>query len=182
MPTLKNKIIREILRVEGGYVNNPLDSGGETNYGITEKTARAYGYVGEMQEMPVEFAFDVYVNTFWNRIRGDELAELSERVTSEIADTAVNMGVGTASRFLQRMLNVLNKNGSLYADIKIDGSIGKKTLDALDAFLSSREEEGERVLIRGLNCLQGARYVDLAEKRAKDEAFIFGWLLNRVVI
>ena len=40
--------------------------------------------------------------------------------------------------------------------------------------------DGEVVLVRALNSLQGAFYVELAEKRQKDEAFVYGWLLNRV--
>lgn len=38
---MKDKIINEIIRVEGGYVNDPRDSGGETNFGITVAVARA---------------------------------------------------------------------------------------------------------------------------------------------
>jgi len=35
-------------------------------------------------------------------------------------------------------------------------------------------------MVLALNCLQGAFYVELAEKREKDERFVYGWLLNRV--
>ena len=31
-----------------------------------------------------------------------------------------------------------------------------------------------------LNCLQGAYYVDLAERREKDQRFMYGWLTHRV--
>lgn len=39
-----NPIIDGILGLEGGYSTNPKDKGGETNWGITEATARAHGY------------------------------------------------------------------------------------------------------------------------------------------
>lgn len=46
MKNLKREIIDEIIRVEGGYVNDPADSGGETNFGVTVAVARAHGYTG----------------------------------------------------------------------------------------------------------------------------------------
>lgn len=42
-----NPVIDGILSLEGGYVNNPADRGGATNWGITEATARAFGYKGD---------------------------------------------------------------------------------------------------------------------------------------
>jgi len=45
---IKQEIINQIIDVEGGYVNDPSGSGGETNFGITEAVARAYGYAGAM--------------------------------------------------------------------------------------------------------------------------------------
>ena len=49
---LKDQIIDEIIRKEGGYVNDPADSGGETNWGITVNRARQSGYNGDMRTMP----------------------------------------------------------------------------------------------------------------------------------
>ena len=49
---LKDQIIDEIIRKEGGYVNDPADSGGETNWGITVSRARQSGYNGDMRTMP----------------------------------------------------------------------------------------------------------------------------------
>ena len=57
---MKERIINEIIRVEGGYVNDPSDSGGETNFGITVAVARANGYVGCMLDLPRSVAFDIY--------------------------------------------------------------------------------------------------------------------------
>ncbi|MNM79477.1 putative Peptidoglycan domain protein [compost metagenome] len=88
----------------------------------------------------------------------------------------------TASRFLQRALNWFNRGGLDYQDLTVDGHIGPATLSALDGFLRVRKTQGELVLLRALNALQGARYGELVENRAKDEEFIFGWFLNRVVI
>lgn len=175
--SLKETVINEILRVEGGFVDDPSDSGGATNFGITEPVARAAGYTGSMRDFPKKMAFEIYSKRYWDSVCGDQIAELSERVAAEIVDTGVNMGTGRAAKFLQTSLNVLNDRARLYSDISVDGAIGPGTIGALRAYLENREEE---VLLKALNCLQGAFYIELAQKRNKDEKFIYGWLKNRV--
>tara|TARA_R110000744_G_scaffold333450_1_gene438848 strand:+ start:10136 stop:10666 length:531 start_codon:yes stop_codon:yes gene_type:complete len=174
---MKERIINEIIRVEGGYVNDPSDSGGETNFGITVAVARQFGYVGAMRNMPRSTAFDIYSAKYWDAVKGDDLAKLSELVAEEVVDTSVNMGPGRAGKFLQRSLNVLNNRGSLYLDLTVDGAIGNATISALRAYLNGR---GEETLVTALNCLQGAYYITLAERREKDERFVYGWFKNRV--
>jgi hypothetical protein len=49
-------------------------------------------------------------------------------------------------------------------------------------FLKARGSQGEVVLLRMLNALQGARYIEITEERVQNEDFIYGWFLNRVVI
>ena len=176
---MKRAIINGIIDVEGGYVDDPNDSGGATNCGITEAAARAYGYRGSMRDLPHEVIFNIYSERYWDSVKGDALAQLSERVAAEVVDTGVNMGVGTAAIFLQRVLNVMNDCGKLYPDVAVDGHIGPATLKALSWYLAVRSDT---VLCRALNCLQGARYIELAEQREKDERFLYGWLKNRVVV
>lgn len=178
MSSLKNKIIDEIIRVEGGYVNDPDDSGGETKFGITKEVARAFGYSGPMIDLPREIAFKIYEGRYWTPIRGNDLESLSVAVATEVVDTGVNAGIHRASVFLQRSLNVLNNRAKLYPDIAVDGLIGDGTLTALSRYLEYRDED---TLVNMLNCLQGAFYVELAERREKDERFIYGWFKNRVV-
>ncbi len=179
MVMLKERIIDGIIAVEGGYVNDPNDSGGETNFGITAEVARANGYTGYMRDMPRSVAFDIYAAKYWDVVKGDQLVELSEAVAEEVIDTAVNMGPGRAGKFLQRSLNVLDKRGMLYSPVTADGVIGGNTLTALGMYLGHRDEG---TLVKALNCLQGAYYITLAERREKDEAFVYGWLKNRVVV
>ena len=174
---MKEKIINEIIRVEGGYVNDPEDSGGETNFGITVAVARQFGYAGTMRHISRSTAFDIYSAKYWDAVKGDGLVKLSELVAEEVVDTSVNMGPGRAGKFLQRALNVLNKRGSLYRDLTVDGAIGKATISALRAYLDKRDE---KTLVKALNCLQGAYYITLAERREKDERFVHGWFKNRV--
>lgn len=174
------EFINDVLKKEGGYVNDPSDSGGETNWGITRAVARQNGYTGPMKDMPRNVAVDIYYARFWASVRGDEIARMSPSIALKIADIAVNMGVGRAGEFTQRLLNVFNLNEKTYPDLVVDGDIGKKSVSALKSFLDLRGGDGELVFIRGLNCLQGSFYVTLAERRAKDESFVFGWLLNRI--
>lgn len=180
MTAVRDKIINEIIRVEGGYVDNPDDSGGPTKYGITEAVARADGYKGNMKDFPVEWAFRIYQKKYWDVNRLSDIELYAPRIAEELADTGVNMGVGRAANFLQRSLNVLNQKGFIYPDLKVDGVIGPGTISALKAMLAHRGKDGEAVLFKMLNSLQGAAYVELAEKREKDETFVFGWFKHRV--
>lgn len=177
MSTLKDDIINDIILVEGGYVNDSSDSGGETNFGITKTVARAFGYMDDMRLMPRGVAFDIYVAKYWDIVKADDMVELSEAVAAEVVDTSVNMGPNRAGTFLQRSLNVLNNRGSSYPDLTIDGNIGHATISALASYLYTRKGG---TLVKMLNCLQGAFYVELAERREKDERFIYGWFKNRV--
>lgn len=180
MSDLFDRIAPRLLNVEGGYVNDPRDSGGETNHGVTIAVARAHGYLGPMRDLTRAQALAIYRSAFWQRPGLHLVAPLSEKIAEELFDTGVNMGVGAAGTFLQRALNALNRNGTDYADLKVDGAIGPITAKALAAFLKKRGRDGEKVMLRALDSLQGAAYIQLAEQREKDEAFTFGWLLHRV--
>jgi len=174
-------LIDALIEREGGYVANPADKGGATCFGITEAVARANGYCAAMRELPREEAAQIYRRLYWLRPRLDEVAKRSERVAAELFDTGANMGPAVAITFLQRALTALNRNGQDYADLVPDGRVGPQTLGALDAFLSLRgKSSGETVLLRALEALQGERYLRLAERRPANEAFLYGWLANRI--
>ena len=171
------KAFDHIILVEGGYSDNPFDSGGKTKYGITEELARSYGYVGHMKDMPLSKAKQIYKTHFWDKLMLDDVSVVSYNTAHEMFDTGVNMGRARAGTFLQRSLNVLNYKQSITPDIKVDGLVGKNTLKSLKAVFSKR---GDEVLYNMLNCLQGAFYVTLAERREKDETFVYGWYKNRI--
>lgn len=181
MKTIDN-IIDDILRVEGGYKDDTRDSGGATCWGCTEAVARAAGYAGAMQLLPKEKARDIYFRQYVSGPNFDDVLSVSAAIAAELVDTGVNMGTGTATQFLQQALNAFNEQGKRYPDLKVDGQLGLGTISALKAFLAHRGPQGEAVMLRALNCLQGARYLQLAEQRPKDEAFIFGWLANRITV
>lgn len=170
----KDDIFNEILGKEGGYVNNPNDKGGATNWGITEAVARAHGYTGDMKNLTREQALQIYEIDYWYKPNFSSVVDIAPQVAVELADTGVNMGVTVAAKFLQRALNVLTD-----ATLIVDGIIGTGTLNALKQYMQKRDE---LTLVKALNCLQGARYIELAEQRPANKTFIHGWLSKRVSI
>lgn len=170
-------------RVEAGYVNHPSDPGGETNHGVTVRVARAHGYTGPMSELPLAVAVRIAKEEYWDAIRGDALTAVSEPVAQEVFDTHFNLWPGAAGRFLQESLNSLNRQARDYPDLKVDGDIGPATLAALGAYFARRRaDDGELVLLRVLNSLQGAEYVRQAKVNTAKEDFVFGWFRHRVAI
>ena len=179
------KMVRTLIGVEGKYSNNPNDAGGETMWGITHKVARENGYVGAMKDMPREVAEQLYLAIYFEKPNFNLVWGVSPQIAHELMDTGVNMGTGTATKFLQQSLNVLNKSHKdvpLYPELIVDGDLGRGTLSALMLFLKTRGAEGELVLMRMLNALQGARYIAITDGRVQNEEFIYGWFLNRVVV
>lgn len=111
------QIFNRLIGHEGGYVNDPRDPGGETNWGITKRTAQANGYQGSMRAMTREQAYKIYYSAFWLRYQCDKMPEA---VAYQFFDAAVNHGLGNASRMLQRAVNVAD-----------DGIIGNMTIAAI---------------------------------------------------
>jgi len=181
-PFFTNHVRPMLTAAEGGYVNHPSDRGGETNHGITKDVARRYGYAGLMRDMPLAFALSVYEARYVREPGFGKVAELSVPIAKELVDTGVNMGQAVAADFLQVALNALNQQGKAYPDVKLDQDVGPATLGALAAFLKLRGKQGEVVLLRALNSLQGARYLSISASRPQNEDFTYGWFANRVVI
>ncbi len=177
-----DEIIDETIGVEGAYSNHPADRGGPTKWGITQQTARAFGYAGRMDELRREEAKRIYRARYWSAPRFDTIAAVSLSIATEMFDTGVNMGPAIAGRFLQRALNGLNREAGDYADIAVDGNVGPMTVAALRAFLGKRPKGGERVILRALNAQQATRYLEIVEARPSQETFLYGWLDNRVTM
>ena len=175
-----DQLIEEVIAREGGYSNHPADRGGPTRWGITQAVARQHGFAGDMRVFPREEAAAIYRRLYWLRPRIADVADRAPALAAELFDTGINMGPAVAARFLQRALNALNRNGADYRDMAVDGAIGPATLTALAAFLDRRGPSGEAVLIKAVEALQGERYLALAESRPANEAFLYGWLANRI--
>lgn len=173
--------INDLIEREGGYVYDPRDSGGETKYGITLATARAYGYTGAMRELPRDTAQTIYLRRYWVEPGFHKVDALYPALADCLLDFGVLAGQTTAVKHLQRVLNVLNRNQVDYPDLVPDGRIGSITLAALRAFLAKRGREGAGVLFGMVAAQQSNYLLELAERRPKDEAFQYGWQLNRAL-
>lgn len=88
-----------LLGHEGGYVNDPNDPGGETKWGISK---RSYPDL-DIKNLTREEAKVIYRRDFWDRIHAEEL---HSAVAFQAFDTAINSGIGTSVRLLQRALGV----------------------------------------------------------------------------
>lgn len=93
------QVIERVLGHEGGYVNNPADPGGETNWGISKRS-----YPGlNIKDLTRKDAIEIYRRDFWNVLHGDSLYD---GVAFQLLDFAINSGTGTAIRYLQRAVGV----------------------------------------------------------------------------
>jgi lysozyme family protein len=173
-------LIDDLITREGGYTANPADRGGPTRFGITQQVARAHGYAGDMARLPRDTAIAIYRADYWTGPRLDALFAVAPKIAAELFDTGVNMGTATAAGLLRRALNALNRGAKDYPDLPASGAIDDAVLAALKAYLRVRGAAGETVLAKALDALQGARYVSLAETRPANEAFLYGWLANRL--
>lgn len=114
--------LKRVLKHEGGYVNNPHDKGGETNYGVTIGTARQFGYTGSMRNIPMTVVEEIYKARFWDALNCDEYAtKYGFAFAFQLFDAGVNHGACHAKRMLQRAVGVVD-----------DGIIGKITKQAMN--------------------------------------------------
>lgn len=173
-------IIDETLKIEGGYVYDPVDRGGETYKGISRRAHPDWpGWIiinryksisgfeklldgnSELQTLVIDLYERVYLEPF------KQIPD--EAIRAELFDTAVNMGVGRAAMMLQDALNLLNRNGDLYDDLIPDGMIGAKTMAAYSAVKPA-------VLLKVLNGLQFMRYFEIVEGNPLQEKYFAGWM------
>ena len=169
---------------EGGYANNPKDSGGETYKGIArniEKSWKGWPIIDaikrrvgtnpnaidrEAAKDPVlqSLVLRTYKNNYWDKLNLDNIQD--QRMANELYDTGVNMGVGTSGKFLQRVIRVATK-----VDLTVDGKVGSKTIDAFNAL----KDSDRYVVWKLFNCLQGWRYVAICEAKPSQEIFLRSW-------
>jgi len=110
-----------VIQSEGGYANDPLDPGGETNLGVTKRAWEEYigqqADEAEMRSLTAEIVKPFYKAKYWDKIKGDDLPS---GVDYAAYDLAVNSGPARAAKYLQQI-----------AGVPVDGVIGPKTLAAI---------------------------------------------------
>ena len=179
------------LKHEGGYTNDPIDAGGETYKGITKRFEKNWGgwvIIDSLRNDPnfpkclddneelQEKVMEVYKRKYWDIFWGDEFN--NQDIANEMFDTGVNMGTSRAIKYLQKSLNLLNRDQKNYRDISEDGVIGKNTLNTLNNFLNKFKKD-VKYLLKLMNLFQGMHYINYMSKSSKQERFARGWL-NRV--
>lgn len=174
------QLIDAVIQREGEFSDNPADKGGPTRWGITEAVARQSGFAGDMRALPRDFAVAIYTRRYINEPGFNKVLAVSSAIGEEMVDTGINMGASLPGPWLQRVLNALNQQARTFPDLVVDGDLGPATIAALRTIIQQRGADGETVIARALNCLQGARYLEITEGRQANEAFYFGWMLNRV--
>ena len=158
------------LAHEGGFVNNPLDHGKATNFGISMATLSAWrtshgkpeATVDDVKALTVAEVSDIYKALYWDKIGGDQLA--SGGVAAALFDTAVLNGVGTAAKAAQTIANLLGNSPPL----TVDGCLGARSIAAINAC-------DPRKFVLQLIDLLLARYVSIVTADATQMAFLSGW-------
>ena len=144
-------IIVVVLHHEGGYVNDPKDPGGETNFGIAK---RSHPDV-DIKNLTEEGAKEIYKEHYWDR---NKVEDLPENLRHIYFDMCVNQGRSRAVRIMQRAANAKGAN------LKVDGGMGPKTIAAMDGV------ELDRV-----RAYRVKYYADLVTRKPDLEKFYFGW-------
>ena len=158
------RIFDYLLRVEGGYSDDENDKGGKTKYGITEEEARDFGYKGDMQDLTKDFAKNIYLKKYYLGNKLDKVVD--DKVALSICDWAINSG-RNGTKNVQIAVNQLTN-----ANLDVDGIIGNKTLEALNAV------DPEKFL-EIYHILQRIYYRSKVVADKTQERFLTGWL-NRV--
>lgn len=152
--------ITEVLKNEGGYVDHPLDKGGPTNYGITQKTLSDFlgheATKNEVQNLSMDVVRQIYKQNYWDRL---SLSKLKDPVLASVLfDQAVNRGTRKVAEQIQSSLGV-----------KVDGIIGPITLRAIN------ERDSMKFLIEFVKRSQ-LSYCDIVVSNPSQVVFLKGWI------
>ena len=156
-------LIAGIIKVEGGYVDDPNDPGGATKYGITIATLKAWRKEPvtkqDVMDLTVEEAEDIY---FFEYVAKPKFNQLNSLIVRDLlVDSGVQHGPGNAVKFLQRA-----------AGSPADGIIGPATLRAANAV-------PEFHLFLKVLAARQRFYGNICSNRPKSRKFSGGWF-NRM--
>lgn len=150
-----------ILRWEGGFVNDPNDSGGATNKGVTLATYRRYkgesALVDDLKAITDEDWDAIFKTMYWDKFKADEIA--SQTVANLCVDWLWMSGT-KAIKYVQRLIGATE-----------DGIVGKQTLALLNA-------KGDGLVLPIYNYRKDFFHCIVAN-RPKKKRFLRGWL-NRL--
>ena len=149
----------ECIGLEGGYVNDPDDRGGETKYGIAKRWHKDVDIKG----LTLEGAKQIYWREYWNPLL---LAQLMPRVAIEVFEQAINMGRRQGVLHLQQSLTMLGEQ------LSEDGMIGGQTILAANRTWLRYKE----TLLKAMNGFQFIRYLEIVKGDPSQKKYFVGWL------
>ena len=160
------EIAEEIVRREGGYVNDPDDPGGATNFGVTIHTMRRLGLdldgdgavtAADVKRLTRAQAVEIFIRHYFERPR---IAELPEVLQASVFDMYVNAG-GNAVKILQRLLRQMGQ------EVSVDGMLGPQSIRAAEAAY----EAAPRHLADAYGIARRNYYFSLADRRAASRKY-----------
>jgi lysozyme family protein len=153
-PDIFLKVIKIVLKNEGGYSNSRTDKGGETNYGIS---SRAYPAI-DIKNLTIGGAIEIYYNDYWRPMNLGGI--MDDDLILQVFDMGVNSGIRIAIKLLQRLVGVPD-----------DGFVGNETLGAIKEFNGNILDE----FIKRRKLF----YVTLVQNHPEQRPNLKGWL-NRI--
>jgi lysozyme family protein len=163
----------DLMDKEDGYVNDPDDPGGETNYGISKKSYPDL----DIRKLTCEDAKRIYFNDFWLKNSCDYLHGSG---AFKYFDLCVNMGSTQATHILQRAIRACTLpkelQHSLMKDFKIDGIMGYMTISRFNEIATNLGISGSNMLIASMRSEAAGIYRQLAAQNPSQQKFLEGWL------
>ena len=153
-----NKSFQALIDIEGGYVNDPLDLGKETKFGITK---RFYPHLN-IKNLTIDQAKEIYYRDYWSPNKYDKIR--SNKVAEKVFHTTVHTGSRQSHIILQRALHSVGNQ-----DITEDGILGDITLKAIN---KSRADH----LLPALRSELAGFYRLIVANKPSQSKFKNGWL------
>lgn len=158
----------KLLRLEGGYVNHPLDKGGPTKYGVILSMWQEHGHdkdgdgdidAEDIKKLTEEDARYIAKKIFWDYFLADHIS--NESVAEFIVDWGYNSGRKTVAKIVQRLVNV-----------EVDGTIGIQTLRAINS--------GDQERLFNLLKIERKVFLNNIIRRKPDQIVFYDGWMNRV--
>lgn len=168
-----DKAIHYVLLAEGGYVDNPLDRGGPTNFGITRPTLAHFRDKTDVSDDDVKNltlgeAAKIYRYFYWDILRLEDIT--SWKIAYMIMDQAINRGPFAAAKDAQSVL--VNRYRSEL--VRVDGTLGIVTLSEISRLA---DHDFDFCMRFGMKCISS--YAEIVTKNHEQIQFLQGWI-NRV--
>ena len=149
-----NISIPKVLVNEGGLSNDKNDSGGLTNFGISQTS-----YPNEdIRNLTVDRAKFLYERDYWNPIMGNSI--LNQDIADSLFDFAVNAGVGSAVKLAQGVVGTVQ-----------DGAMGPKTISAINIY-------SPELFLAKFKLSKIQKYVNICMNNSSQKVFFFGWIVR----